>query len=101
MKRDYSKWCSVALITAIYALAGVAGWLLFSWLTKQAMQPVLALSSAWHRLLSNSSPTSRAMISVPLIPVKYAMWACGNMVVIRITSAKYNFGGAYGLCMLR
>ena len=29
MKRDYSKWCSVALIAAIYALAGVAGWLLF------------------------------------------------------------------------
>ena len=43
MKRDYSKWCSVALIAAIYALAGLAGWLLFSWLTKQAMQPVLAL----------------------------------------------------------
>ena len=43
MKRDYSKWCSVALIIAIYALAGVAGWLLFSWLTAQAMQPVLAL----------------------------------------------------------
>ncbi len=29
MKRDYSKWCSVALIVAIYALASVAGWLLF------------------------------------------------------------------------
>ncbi len=29
MKREYSKWCSVALITAIYALAGIAGWLLF------------------------------------------------------------------------
>lgn len=29
MKRDYSKWCSVALITAIYVIAGVAGWLLF------------------------------------------------------------------------
>ena len=29
MKRDYSKWCSVALIAAIYTLAGVAGWLLF------------------------------------------------------------------------
>ena len=43
MKRDYSKWCSVALIAAIYVLAGVAGWLLFNWLTKQAMQPVLAL----------------------------------------------------------
>ena len=43
MKRDYSKWCSVALIAAIYALAGAAGWLLFSWLTAQAMQSVLAL----------------------------------------------------------
>lgn len=43
MKRTYSKWCSVALITAIYALAGVAGWLLFSWLTAQAMPSVLAL----------------------------------------------------------
>ena len=43
MKRDYSKWCSVALIAAIYALAGVAGWLLFSWLTAQAMQPIWAL----------------------------------------------------------
>ena len=29
MKRDYSKWYSVALIVAIYAFAGVAGWLLF------------------------------------------------------------------------
>ncbi len=29
MKRNYSKWCSVALIAAIYALAGIAGWLLF------------------------------------------------------------------------
>ena len=43
MKRDYSKWCSVALIAAIYAIAGAAGWLLFSWLTAQAMQSVLAL----------------------------------------------------------
>lgn len=43
MKRNYSKWCSVALIAAIYALAGVAGWLLFDWLTMQAMQPIVAL----------------------------------------------------------
>ena len=43
MKRDYSKWCSVALIVAIYTLAGVAGWLLFSWLTAQAMQAVWSL----------------------------------------------------------
>ena len=43
MKRDYSKWCSVALIAAIYALAGVAGWLLFDCLTAQAIQPIAAL----------------------------------------------------------
>ena len=29
MKRDYPKWCSVALITAVYVLAGVAGVLFF------------------------------------------------------------------------
>ena len=29
MKREYSKWCSVALIAAIYILAGVAGVLFF------------------------------------------------------------------------
>lgn len=43
MKRDYSKWCSVALIVAIYVLAGIAGWLLFKSLTAQAMHPVWAL----------------------------------------------------------
>ena len=43
MKRDYSKWCSVALICAIYLFAGVAGWFLFRWLTAQAMEPVWAL----------------------------------------------------------
>ena len=46
MKRNYSKWCSVALIVAIYAIAGVAGWLLFDWLTAQAMQPIGALLMA-------------------------------------------------------
>ena len=46
MKRDYSKWCSVALIVAIYAIAGGAGWLLFDWLTAQAMQPIGALLMA-------------------------------------------------------
>ena len=43
MKRDYSKWCSVALIAAMYTLAGVAGWLLFDCLIMQAMQPIWAL----------------------------------------------------------
>ena len=48
MKRDYSKWCSVALIAAIYALAGAAGWLLFDWLTlhpftHSPVHPLIAL----------------------------------------------------------
>ena len=48
MKRDYSKWCSVALLAAIYALAGVAGWLLFDWLTlhpftSSPVHPLIAL----------------------------------------------------------
>ena len=29
MKRSYSKWGSIALIVAIYVLAGVIGWLVF------------------------------------------------------------------------
>ena len=29
MKRQYSKWTSVALIAAIYVLAGIVGWLVF------------------------------------------------------------------------
>ena len=39
MKKNYSKWCSVALITAIYVLAGVAGWLLFEGLTLHPFTP--------------------------------------------------------------
>jgi len=43
MKRDYSKWLSVALIAAIYMLAGIAGVVLFSWLTSGAMGSIPAL----------------------------------------------------------
>lgn len=45
MKRTYSKPCSVALITAIYVLAGVAGVLLFQALTSHPLtsNPILAL----------------------------------------------------------
>jgi len=43
MKRDYSKWLSVALIAAIYVLAGIAGVVLFSWLTSGAMGSIPAL----------------------------------------------------------
>ena len=64
MKRDYSKWCSVALIAAIYALAGVAGWLLFDAL---AANPLTANRStligfsditALHQLVALHSPLS-------------------------------------------
>lgn len=48
MKRDYSKWCSVALIAAIYVIAGVTGWLLFDALTlhpftHSPIHPLIAL----------------------------------------------------------
>lgn len=48
MKRDYSKWCSIALITAIYVLAGVAGWLLFEALSANPLtaNPLLRLFCA-------------------------------------------------------
>lgn len=43
MKRDYSKRCSVALITAIYVLAGVAGVLLFKFTEPYIAHPLLRL----------------------------------------------------------
>jgi len=51
MKRDYSKWCSVALIATIYAMAGVAGWLLYDALTlhpctHSPIHPLIALFCA-------------------------------------------------------
>lgn len=46
MKRDYSKWCSVALITAIYVLAGVAGVLLFRFTAPVIASPIVRLFMA-------------------------------------------------------
>ena len=43
MKRDYSKWSSVALITAIYIFAGVAGVLLFKFTEPYIAHPLLRL----------------------------------------------------------
>ena len=43
MKRTYSKWCSVALITAIYVLAGVAGVLLFNFTNSLIANPLIRL----------------------------------------------------------
>ena len=46
MKRNYSKWQSIALIAAIYLLAGVAGVLLFRQLLTMTIHPVWALLCA-------------------------------------------------------
>ena len=53
MKRTYSKWSSVALITAIYVLAGVIGWLMFRWVLYggildfvHVQKPIIALFAA-------------------------------------------------------
>lgn len=46
MKRNYSKWQSIALIAAIYLLAGVAGVLLFWQLQTMAIHPIVALLCA-------------------------------------------------------
>ena len=46
MKRNYSKWQSIALIAAIYVLAGVAGVLLFWQLQTMAIHPIVALLCA-------------------------------------------------------
>ena len=43
MKRTYSKWSSVALITAIYVLAGVAGVLLFNFTNPLIANPLIRL----------------------------------------------------------
>ena len=43
MKRGYSKWSSVALITAIYVLAGIAGVLLFNFTNPLIANPLIRL----------------------------------------------------------
>ncbi len=53
MKRTYSKWTSVALITAIYVFAGLMGWLMFRWVLYggildfvHVQKPIIALFAA-------------------------------------------------------
>ena len=85
MKRDYPKWCSVALIAAIYALAGVAGWLLFEALasnplttnplTRLFLADVLATIVVWAfgLLYENVSVYDPYWSVFP--PVAYLLWA--------------------------
>ncbi len=85
MKRDYSKWCSVALIAAIYTLAGVAGWLLFEGLAANPLTAnplirlfladVLATIVVWAfgLLYENVSVYDPYWSVFP--PVAYLLWA--------------------------
>lgn len=86
MKRDYSKWCSVALIAAIYAIAGVAGWLLFEALATNPLTTnplirlfladVLATIVVWAfgLLYENVSVYDPYWSVFP--PVAFLLWAC-------------------------
>ena len=64
MKRDYSKWRSVALITAIYVLAGVLGTLLF----------VLMMNSSWA--LANEQSTILSLLCADVLAT-VVVWAFG------------------------
>lgn len=46
MKRAYSRWSSVALITAIYVFAGIVGWLFFDLLVSFQVHAIIALFAA-------------------------------------------------------
>ena len=86
MKRTYSKWCSVALIVAIYAIAGVAGWLLFEALATNPLTAnplirlfladVLATIVVWAfgLLYENVSVYDPYWSVFP--PVAFLLWAC-------------------------
>jgi len=105
MKRDYSKWCSVALITAIYALAGVAGVLLFRYmLAAFHCAPLLALFLAdvlatvivwaFGLLYENVSVYDPYWSVFP--PVAFLLWACythtWSLPVILLLIASWYWG---------
>ena len=83
MKRNYSKWGSVALIAAIYVIAGVTGVFLFNYLTNNSMPPlwallladVLAMVVVWlfGLLYENVSVYDPYWSVFP--PVAFLMWA--------------------------
>ena len=83
MKRTYSKWSSVALITAIYVLAGIAGVLLFDFtnplitnsLIRLFLADVLATIIVWAfgLLYENVSVYDPYWSVFP--PVAFLLWA--------------------------
>ncbi len=53
MKRTYSKWCSIALITAIYLLAGVIGWGVFRELIGTGILSIEPIHPIWALLCAD------------------------------------------------
>ena len=106
MKRDYSKWCSIALITAIYVLAGLAGWLLFEALSANPLtaNPLLRLFCAdvlativvwaFGLLYENVSVYDPYWSVFP--PVVFLLWACytgvWSLPVILLLIASWYWG---------
>lgn len=105
MKKYYSKWSSVALITAIYVLAGVAGVLLFrlllssshcSPLTALFLADVLATVVVWAfgLLYENVSVYDPYWSVFP--PVAFLLWAfytgTWSMPVILLLIASWYWG---------
>jgi steroid 5-alpha reductase family enzyme len=104
MKRNYSKWCSVALIAAIYLLAAVAGIVLFKALLSHAWQPVWALFAAdvlatvivwaFGLLYTNVSVYDPYWSVFP--PVAFLLWACymhvWSLPVILLLIASWYWG---------
>ena len=85
MKKSYSKYCSVAVISAIYVLSGIAGWLLFIRLgcspfslpplVRLLCADVLATTVVWAfgLLYENVSVYDPYWSVFP--PVAYLLWA--------------------------
>ena len=106
MKRDYSKWYSVALIAVIYTLAGVAGWLMFNALTSNPLttDPLIALLCAdvlatvvvwaFGLLYENVSVYDPYWSVFP--PVAFLLWAfytgIWSLPVVLLLIASYYWG---------
>ena len=104
MKKNYPKACSVALIAAIYVLAGAAGVLLFHKLTSMDLNPVWAL--LWVDVLAtvviwlfgllfeNVSVYDPYWSVFP--PVAFLLWAfhthCWSVPVIMLLVASWYWG---------
>ncbi len=106
MKKTYSKWCSIGLITAIYCVAGVIGWFVFDGLVASisAIHPLVALFLAdiaativvwaFGLLYENVSVYDPYWSVFP--PVVFLLWAiytgCWSLPVILLLIASWYWG---------